>query len=109
MQTAALPSQSGAGPLPDGLTEREAEVLRLIATGLSNSQIAQQLYLSEATVKTDINHIFTKTSSRERTSRRLRPPPRTRNRGLHQGRDHRQSLTGSALIGPTWDARRHPG
>ncbi len=67
VQTAALPSQSGAGPLPDGLTEREAEVLRLIATGLSNSQIAQQLYLSEATVKTHINHIFTKTSSRERS------------------------------------------
>ena len=66
VQTAALPSRSGAGPLPDGLTEREAEVLRLIATGLSNSQIAQQLYLSEATVKTHINHIFTKTSSRDR-------------------------------------------
>jgi len=65
VQTASLPSRPGA--LPDGLTEREAEVLRLIATGLSNSQIAQHLYLSEATVKTHINHIFTKTNSRERS------------------------------------------
>ena len=52
--------------LPDGLTDREGDVLRLIAAGRSNAEIAADLYLSEATVKTHINHIFAKTSSRDR-------------------------------------------
>ena len=51
---------------PDGLTPREAEVLTLIAGGLSNRDIAARLYLSEATVKTHVNHIFAKTASRDR-------------------------------------------
>jgi DNA-binding NarL/FixJ family response regulator len=55
------------GPLPDGLTGREGEVLRLIASGLSNSEIAAQLYVSEVTIKTHVNHIFTKTGSRDRS------------------------------------------
>ncbi|MHB8312272.1 MAG: response regulator transcription factor [Candidatus Dormibacteria bacterium] len=53
--------------LPDGLTDREGEVLGLIAEGLSNSQIAAQLYVSEATVKTHVNRIFSKTRSRDRS------------------------------------------
>jgi DNA-binding NarL/FixJ family response regulator len=53
--------------LPDGLTVREAEVLRLIAAGLSNSEIAEQLYVSEVTIKSHVNHIFTKTGSRDRS------------------------------------------
>jgi DNA-binding NarL/FixJ family response regulator len=52
--------------LPDGLTEREAEVLSLIANGRSNIEIAAQLYVGEATVKTHINRIFAKTASRDR-------------------------------------------
>ena len=52
--------------LPDGLTEREAEVLGLIADGLSNSEIAGRLYVGEATVKTHVNRIFAKTRSRDR-------------------------------------------
>lgn len=52
--------------LPDGLTEREAEVLGLIANGRSNAEIAAQLYVGEATVKTHINRIFAKTMSRDR-------------------------------------------
>jgi DNA-binding NarL/FixJ family response regulator len=55
------------GPLPDGLTGREGEVLRLIAEGLSNAEIAAQLYVSEVTIKTHVNHIFTKTGSRDRS------------------------------------------
>jgi DNA-binding NarL/FixJ family response regulator len=51
---------------PSDLTRRELEVLQLIATGLSNKEIAQQLFLTEATVKTHVNRIFAKTKSRDR-------------------------------------------
>jgi DNA-binding NarL/FixJ family response regulator len=48
------------------LTEREREVLVLIATGLSNDEIAQKLVLSAATVKTHVNRVFAKTGVRDR-------------------------------------------
>jgi DNA-binding CsgD family transcriptional regulator len=55
-----------AAELPDDLTPREAEVLRLLAAGLSNGEIARDLVISEHTVKTHINHVFSKTGSRDR-------------------------------------------
>ena len=51
---------------PDDLTSREVEVLNLIAAGLSNTEIATALVLSAATVKSHINHIFSKTGARDR-------------------------------------------
>ena len=56
----------GPGPADDDLTPREAEVLRLIAAGKSNREIARALFVSEATVKTHVNRIFAKTGSRDR-------------------------------------------
>ena len=54
-----------AGP-PDGLTEREIEVLTEIGAGLSNAEIAGKLRVSGATVKSHINHLLAKTGSRDR-------------------------------------------
>ena len=53
---------------PDGLTHREAEILGLIARGLTNQEIAGRLCLSNHTVKTHINRIFAKTGSRDRAA-----------------------------------------
>ena len=50
----------------DQLTERELEVLRLLATGKSNAELAQQLYLGEGTVKTHVSHVLRKLGLRDR-------------------------------------------
>jgi LuxR family maltose regulon positive regulatory protein len=54
-------------PLVDPLTEREMEVLRLIAAGLSNREIAQELVVAVSTVKSHINHIYGKLDAKSRT------------------------------------------
>jgi len=53
---------------PDGLTQREVEILSLIAQGLTNGEIAERLFLSNHTIKTHINRIFAKTGSRDRVA-----------------------------------------
>ncbi|MEV6783472.1 response regulator transcription factor [Streptomyces sp. NPDC051098] len=68
---AATPAAHGsalraADTLPDGLTPREAEVLTLIAKGLSNAEICARLVVSQATVKTHINRVFAKTGATDR-------------------------------------------
>ncbi|GHO56813.1 response regulator transcription factor [Ktedonobacter robiniae] len=50
-----------------GLTTRELEVVRLVTLGQSNTEIAATLFVSEATVKTHINHIFSKLGARNRS------------------------------------------
>jgi DNA-binding NarL/FixJ family response regulator len=63
----ALPRapRAASGAL-DGITAREREVLALIATGLSNSEIAARLCISEATAKTHVGHLLTKLAARDR-------------------------------------------
>jgi DNA-binding NarL/FixJ family response regulator len=70
---AAPPAPAPAGeaaalPAPDGLTQREAEILALISQGLTNPEIAARLFLSNHTVKTHISRIFAKTGSRDRVA-----------------------------------------
>ncbi|WP_030020222.1 response regulator transcription factor [Streptomyces monomycini] len=60
------PTWHTLAPLPERLTAREAEVLALIAQGLTNAEISAHLFLSRATVKTHINRIFAKTGVRDR-------------------------------------------
>jgi DNA-binding NarL/FixJ family response regulator len=73
VQATLLAAASGSGKapprnLPDGLTQREAEILCLIARGKTNPDIAAELYLSAHTVKSHINRIFAKTGSADRAA-----------------------------------------
>jgi DNA-binding NarL/FixJ family response regulator len=70
LAAAAAPAAPGPVPAaaPDGLTQREIEILGLIARGLTNPEIAANLFLSNHTVKTHINRIFAKTGSRDRAA-----------------------------------------
>ena len=60
------PSSDGLPEALKQLTERELEVLRLVARGLSNAEIAQELFLGETTVKTHVAHILQKLRLRDR-------------------------------------------
>ena len=54
------PASAEPGPHPEALTPRELDVVRLVADGLSNKQVARRLFVSEATVKTHLNHVLAK-------------------------------------------------
>ncbi len=59
-------------PLVDPLTQRELEVLRALADGLSNREAAERLYLSEGTVKNHVTNVLAKLGVRDRTQAALR-------------------------------------
>jgi DNA-binding NarL/FixJ family response regulator len=59
---AGLVARRGAGDPLEALTEREQDVLGLMAEGLTNNGIAKRLYLSERTVEAHVRHLFTKLS-----------------------------------------------
>jgi DNA-binding NarL/FixJ family response regulator len=68
LAAARTPHPAESRDLPDGLTPREAEILALIARGMTNPEIAKALVLSNHTVKSHINRIFAKTRSRDRAA-----------------------------------------
>jgi DNA-binding NarL/FixJ family response regulator len=66
------PVKTPGGLAAAGLTDREAEVLRLIAQGLTNAEIAAQIIVSPETVKTHVAHVLTKLDARDRTQAVIR-------------------------------------
>jgi DNA-binding NarL/FixJ family response regulator len=67
VRSAPVSPPAGVPPrLPDGLTDREGDVLRLVAAGRTNTEIAAELFVAEATIKTHINNLFAKTHVRSR-------------------------------------------
>ena len=64
----APPPRAGRDPALDALTSREREVLALIGQGKTNTEIAVGLFVSDGTVKTHINHLFTKLQLRDRAA-----------------------------------------
>jgi DNA-binding NarL/FixJ family response regulator len=68
----ASPPSPAQSTLPEPLTERELDVLRALASGLSNREIAEQLVITEGTVKNHVSNLLAKLNARDRTQAILR-------------------------------------
>ena len=68
----AAPQSGRIGALPEPLSERERDILRLLAAGLSNREIGGRLYLAEGTLKNYVTNILQKLGARDRTQAALR-------------------------------------
>jgi DNA-binding NarL/FixJ family response regulator len=66
LEDGAVADPPSAPAAPFGLTDREREVLTLVARGLSNREISSRLFVAETTVKTHVGRIFTKLGARDR-------------------------------------------
>jgi DNA-binding NarL/FixJ family response regulator len=71
-RVSSLVTATGSDVLPEPLSEREVELLRLIASGCNNKEIAESLFITEGTVKNHITHILGKLSVRDRTQAALK-------------------------------------
>lgn len=71
-RTLPLAAVTDSEVLPDPLSERELEVLRLVTSGLSNREIAERLFISSGTAKTHIHHLCGKLGVRNRTEAAMR-------------------------------------
>jgi DNA-binding NarL/FixJ family response regulator len=67
LEQEAAPDFTAPEPYPSGLSAREAEVLRLVATGLTNAEVAEKLFLSSRTVGWHLGSIYRKLGSHSRT------------------------------------------
>ncbi len=67
-ETAEPPPAPAPDPLAHDLTEREREVLKLVAEALSNAEIARRLFIGEATVKTHVSNVLQKLGTRDRVA-----------------------------------------
>ena len=80
-------------PWPDGLTDREGQILMLIGSGNSNGEIASQLFIGSATVKTHVNRIFAKLGVRNRDSAIAYVRQLMASSGIEEPRSHQPSPT----------------
>ena len=68
----AQPARNPSDGLPEPLTERETDILKLLAQGLTNREIAQRIFLAEGTVKNYVTTILQKIGVRDRTQAAIR-------------------------------------